>query len=85
MMVGARRGSAGLAAAAFGLLALSGCAGRVPYRTDGRPGAPPSAGASVVSIGPADTVAGLMAKAAGVRPSERQLRWQGGQSGVLKC
>ncbi|MEN6559664.1 MAG: alpha-L-fucosidase [Acidobacteriota bacterium] len=52
------------AALAIGLVSLAAC------HRPGRPAPGP------VAIGPADTIAGLEAKAARVVPSERQIRWQ---------
>jgi alpha-L-fucosidase len=72
MTVRTGRGIAGLALAALGLLASSGCSGRPPDRTAGHTGASPGA----VSIGPADSISELEFKASRVRPSERQSRWQ---------
>jgi len=57
-------------ASAFLLAVLSGCP-EAPLRDQE---AKPVSGA--VEIGPADSIAGLEAKAAGIVPSERQLRWQ---------
>ena len=76
MTARAGRRIAGLALAVVGLLASSGCSGQPPYRTAGHPGASPSAGPGTVSIGPADSISELESKAARVRPSEPQLRWQ---------
>jgi alpha-L-fucosidase len=56
-----------LAVAGLALALVPGCAKPAPGRSI--PGHP-------VEIGPGDTIEGLLLKAAGVVPSERQLRWQ---------
>ena len=65
----------GLASAVI-LAVLSGCSGQPPDRTAGHTGASTSAGPDAVSICQADSISELEFKAARVRPSERQLRWQ---------
>jgi alpha-L-fucosidase len=76
MIIRALSRSIALAAAVLIAFSWPGCSKAAEDKAAGRPGTdrPPITGP--FEIGPTDTISGLLEKAAGVVPTERQLRWQ---------